>query len=171
MLPGWGWDGGAWRGEGDRRKLSGRRAGLSPQAKPGPSPWANTGGVLQKAAGRPAVAAGGSNGWPTGHRAMGPKDRNWPCGWKPRRWGQSHCCWAWLSCQDGASFRCARTRVCVCARLGGLCVCVCVCVCARVCVCVRAPWGTLCACVCARLGGLCVCVLCVYVLGQENVAP
>ena len=29
-----------------------------------------------------------------------------------------------------------------------------------VCVCVRAPWGT-----------LCVCVLCVYVLGQENVAP
>lgn len=94
-LPGWGWDGGARRractdpGEEratDQRKLSGQRPRLSPRAEPGPSLWANTGGVPQKAAGRPAVQAALSlkrlAHWSQGDGAEGPEDRGQPCGWK-----------------------------------------------------------------------------------------
>lgn len=58
-----------------RPKLSGRRARLSPRAEPGPSLWANTGGVPQKAAGRPTAAAPRLKQlahWPQGDGAKGP---------------------------------------------------------------------------------------------------
>lgn len=115
VLPGWGWDGGArhrglhgpWRGEGDRRKPSGRHACLSPRAEPGPSLRANTGGVPQKAAGRPAEAAPRLKR--LAHQSQGDGAKGPGAGLvggSTAGWGQSHCCWAWLTCQDGASFRC-----------------------------------------------------------------